>query len=325
MRCIINEHTNPCFNAAVEEHIFRNITGDCFMLYRNRPSIIVGKHQNTLAEINPDFVKKKNIMVVRRLSGGGAVYHDLGNLNFTFIRSGDMGKMVDFEKYTRPILEVLNNLSVPARFEGVNDLRIGDKKISGNAEHVFKNRVLHHGTLLFSSNLSDLNKALKIREGVYRDKAVRSVRSHVVNINRFLKSKISILEIRDLIFQHILTTFTDAEKYELSEKDMRSIRQLMEEKYTRWEWNFGYSPRYQFQQVVQLGKNNLFVRILVERGIILEIHLVDQESKKPLGALERKLTGIAHEQNVMTEKLKSFNINRLLPGVDKYDLINALF
>ena len=295
------------------------------MLYRNRPSIIVGKHQNALAEINPEFVKKKNIMVVRRLSGGGAVYHDLGNLNFTFIRSGEMGKMVDFEKYSRPIMEVLNNLSVPARFEGVNDLRIGDKKISGNAEHVFKNRVLHHGTLLFSSNLSDLNKALKIREGVYRDKAVRSVRSNVVNISRFLKSEIPILEFRDLIFQHILTTFSDAEEYELSGKDLRSIRQLMEEKYSRWEWNFGYSPRYQLEHSIQLGEKKLSVRLLVEHGIISEIHLLDQQTKRTLPEMEQELTGVPHNQTAILKKLDTFDISPFLPGIDKHILINGFF
>ncbi len=325
MLCIKNEHTDPCFNAAAEEHLFRNIARDCFMLYRNRPSIIVGKHQNALAEINLDFVKKKNISVIRRLSGGGTVYHDLGNLNFTFIRNGEEGKLVDFVNFTKPILEVLNSLSVPARLEGVNDLRVGDKKISGNAEHVFKNRVLHHGTLLFSSNLADLNMALKVRQGVYRDKAVRSVRGNVLNISGFLESKISILEFRNIIFHHILSSFSGTEEYELTESDKKSIQQLMEEKYTRWEWNFGYSPRYQFRQVLQVGGKKLAVRLLVERGIISEIHLVDQKSKEPLHEIEKELTGIAHNQAVIREKLDSFDIHPSLPGVDQTDLVNGLF
>ncbi len=325
MLCIKNEHTDPCFNAAAEEHLFRNITANCFMLYRNRPSIIVGKHQNTLAEINLDFVQKKSIMVVRRLSGGGAVYHDLGNLNFTFIRNGEMGKLVDFVKFTQPILEVLNNLSVPARFEGVNDLRIGNQKISGNAEHVFKNRVLHHGTLLFSSNLEDLNMALKIREDVYHDKAVRSVRSNVVNISRFLKSEISIMEFRDIIFKHILTAFTNAEEYELNEHDEKSIRQLMDQKYTTWEWNFGYSPRYQLKRSVQLGEKKLSIRLLVEHGIISEIHLLDQQAKKPLLALEQELIGVPHNQTAIRKKLDTFDISPFLPGIDKHNLINGFF
>ncbi len=264
-------------------------------------------------------------MVVRRLSGGGAVYHDLGNLNFTFIRNGEMGKLVDFVKFTQPILEVLNNLSVPARFEGVNDLRVGNQKISGNAEHVFKNRVLHHGTLLFSSNLEDLNMALKVREDVYHDKAVRSVRSNVVNISRFLKSEISILEFRDIIFQYILTAFTDAEEYELNENDEKSIRQLMDQKYTTWEWNFGYSPRYQLKQSVQLGEKKLSIRLLVEHGIISEIHLLDQQTKKTLPEIEKELTGVPHNQTAIRKKLDRFDIGPFLPGIDKHNLINGFF
>src|SRR5690606_26723949 len=153
MLCIHHHSTDPYFNIATDEYIFRHIKEDCFMLWQNDNAIIVGKHQNTLAEINFDYVKANNIHVVRRLSGGGAVYHDLGNLNFSFTKTGADSSLMDFEMYTRPILEVLNSLGVPAKFEGRNDLTIDGKKISGNAEHIFKNKILHHGTLLFSSEM----------------------------------------------------------------------------------------------------------------------------------------------------------------------------
>lgn len=325
MLFIKNENTDPCFNAAAEEYLFRYKEGDCFMLYRNRPSIIVGKHQNALAEINLDFVKRKNIPVVRRLSGGGTVYHDLGNLNFTFIRDGEEGKLVDFVRFTEPILALLKSLSVPARFEGLNDLRVGDRKISGNAEHVFKNRVLHHGTLLFSSNLSDLNGALKTRKNVYRDKAVRSVRSTVANISEFLNTEMSIHEFRDRVFHHVLQSFSDGEEYMLSEKDEKLIRQLMDEKYATWEWNFGYSPQYQFQQVVQVGEKIVEVQLSVERGIISEIHLADQKTEESWLQIEKELTGVAHEQEVIMQKLQSLDPDPFFPGTDKKDLVNVFF
>ena len=158
---IIRRHnTDPWFNLATEEFVLKNFDEDTFMLWRNAPSIIVGKHQNTLAEINLDYVKKNNIKVVRRLSGGGAVFHDLGNINFTFIKTGENGNLIDFKKYTEPILEVLLKMGINARFEGRNDLTIEGKKFSGNAEHIWKNRVLHHGTLLFSSHMANLSEAL---------------------------------------------------------------------------------------------------------------------------------------------------------------------
>ena len=174
MLCIINTNTKPYFNLAAEDYVLRNFKDDCFMLWRNKPSIIIGKHQNTLAEINLEYVKDNNIDVVRRLSGGGAVFHDLGNLNFTFIKNAkDEGSLVDFKKYIQPILEVLQSLGVNAKFEGRNDIMIDGKKISGNAEHVFKRRVLHHGTLLFLSQIADLSKALKVNPLKYQDNGVK--------------------------------------------------------------------------------------------------------------------------------------------------------
>ncbi len=162
MLCIHHHSTDPYFNIATDEYIFKHLDEDCFMLWQNDNAIIVGKHQNTLAEINLDYVKEKDIKVVRRLSGGGAVYHDLGNLNFTFTRTSDKEDMVDFRRYTKPVLEVLQGLGIDAKFEGRNDLTIEGKKFSGNAEHVFKNKVMHHGTLLFSSEMKDVSGALKV-------------------------------------------------------------------------------------------------------------------------------------------------------------------
>jgi len=187
MLCIENNHTDPYFNLAVEEYLLRNFGEDCFMLWRNKASIIVGKHQNALAEINYDYVKENNIDVIRRLSGGGTVFHDLGNLNFTFIQNVNKNEnIVDFKRYIEPIVKVLQQQGVNAKHEGRNDIMIGGRKVSGNAEHVFKKRVLHHGTLLFSSEISNLSKALKVNPLLYQDKGVKSVKSRVANINQFL-------------------------------------------------------------------------------------------------------------------------------------------
>src|SRR5690606_28789319 len=156
MLCIYHQSTDPYFNIATDEYIFKHIKEDCFMLWQNDNAIIVGKHQNTLAEINLEYVKQQNIHVVRRLYGGGAVYHDMGNLNFSFTKTSDDGNLMDFEKYTKPIVEVLNTLGVNAKFEGRNDITVDGKKISGNAEYIHKNKILHHGTLLFSSEMKNV-------------------------------------------------------------------------------------------------------------------------------------------------------------------------
>ena len=240
MHCIINNNTDPYFNIASEEYFLKNFSWDCFLLYRNSPCVIIGKHQNTFSEINYEFVRENNIKVVRRLSGGGAVYHDLGNLNFTFIMNGKYGELVDFKKYTRPIIEVLKSLSVVAKFEGHNSLTVNGRKISGNAEHISKTRVLHHGTLLFSSNIEVLTSTLKIDPSKYDDKAVKSVRSQVTNISDHLKTDLNIIEFRDKILDYILSNFPDASLYELTEQDEEKIRELVEKKYSDRNWNFGF-------------------------------------------------------------------------------------
>lgn len=225
MLCIHHHSTDPYFNIATDEYIFKHLREDCFMLWRNDNAIIVGKHQNTQAEINKDYVKEHGIHVVRRLSGGGAVYHDLGNLNFSFTRTGDNAEeMIDFKRYTQPILEVLQSLGVQAEFSGRNDLLIEGKKFSGNAEHVFKNKVLHHGTLLFSSHMPDISGALKISPMKYKDRAVKSVPSRVTNIQDHLQEKITVEEFAQRIMDHITGTFPDCRMYEFTpEEDRKSV------------------------------------------------------------------------------------------------------
>ncbi|PKP36179.1 MAG: lipoate--protein ligase, partial [Bacteroidetes bacterium HGW-Bacteroidetes-15] len=178
MLCIYHRNSNPYFNIASEEHLLKRFTDDIFMLYINSPSVIVGKHQNTMAEVDYHFALENDIKIVRRLSGGGAVYHDHGNLNFCFIRNGKEGALVDFKGFTKPIIEILGKLGVEAKFEGHNSLTINGLKFSGNAEHIFKQRVMHHGTLLFSSDLQALANVLYVSIDKYSDRAVKSVRAN---------------------------------------------------------------------------------------------------------------------------------------------------
>ena len=268
MLCIQSPNTDIYFNLAAEEYLFKNFSDDIFMLWRNEPSIVVGKHQNTLAEINLDFVHKNRIRVARRLSGGGTVYHDEGNLNFTFITGGQEGKLVDFKRFITPIQELLLKLGVKTLFEGKNNLTVEGKKISGNAEHVYKNRVLHHGTLLFSSELANLSEALKVDQGIYIDKAVKSIRNPVTNINNFLNVEMNIEEFQDFLMNHILKENNSV--YEFNSKDMKHIHDLVETKYNTWDWIYAYSPNYIFNKTNRFRSGELSVWLKVEKGLIKE-------------------------------------------------------
>ena len=327
MLCIKNPDTDPHFNLAAEEYVLKNFNDNCFMLWRNRPSIIVGSHQNTLAEINLEYVKKNNIDVVRRLSGGGAVFHDLGNLNFTFIKNVGPGEnKVDFSQYTGPIIEVLRNMGLDARFEGRNDIMIDGKKISGNAQAVSGNRVQHHGTLLFSSVMSDLSNALKVNPLKFKDKAVKSVKSRVGNINEFLNDNMDVLTFRNRIMEHILATHEDARLYQYSEEDRKQINRLNEKKYDTWEWNFGSSPKYNLEKLIKTDGGNIEFHINVENGVMKDVRIFgDYFNTFDTKDIENLLKNTPHEEKQIKEKLNETDFDKYFHGVEKEEFIKGMF
>jgi lipoate-protein ligase A len=325
---IIRRHnTDPYFNLATEEYILKNFEEDSFMLWRNAPTIVVGKHQNTLAEINVDYVKQNNIPVVRRLSGGGAVFHDLGNLNFTFIRKSAEESLIDFRRYTEPILEVLLKMGISARFEGRNDLTIDGMKFSGNAEHIWKNRVLHHGTLLFSSHMPDLARALNADPLKFRDKAVKSVRSRVTNISEHLKEPMDVMQFASLIEEHIVEKYPDAKMIDLSQEDHDKIHELVRTKYNTWEWNFGYSPNYNFKKIIRTAQSGTIEFDLdVHNGSIKHIKIFgDYFSKFDTEEIETALTGIVHQEEAIREALKQYEIEDYFANLTIGEFLEGLF
>lgn len=273
MLLIERPQTDPYFNLAAEEYLLKNLDQDCFMLWVNEPSVILGKHQNAFAEINRAFVEKNKIPVIRRISGGGTVFHDPGNLNFTFISRGEKEKLIDFRKFTRPVIDYLNELGLPAQFEGKNDIRIEGLKVSGNAEHVYRDKVLHHGTLLYSSRLGTLNEAIRGKEKQFHDKAVKSVRSQVTNISSLLPGPLPLEEFKQGIIRHVINRFANLAHVRLSDHDIQQISLLAEKKYRTWEWNYGYSPRFEFRKKVSLGGNEFVVVMDVREGIVAGVDI----------------------------------------------------
>jgi lipoate-protein ligase A len=297
------------------------------MLWRNAPSIIVGKHQNTLAEINVDYVKQQNIPVVRRLSGGGAVFHDLGNLNFTFIKTGKMESLIDFRKYTEPILEVLLTMGINAKFEGRNDLTIDGRKFSGNAEHVWKNRILHHGTLLFAADMPNLAAALNADPLKFRDKAVKSVRSRVTNISEHLKFSMDVTQFASLIEDHIVAKYPDARMIELTNDDHDRIHELVRKKYGTWEWNFGYSPNYNFKKVLRTERSGtLEFDLDVHNGTIRHMKIFgDYFGRLDTDEIELALTGVEHKEHSIRSILNAYNMEDYITGMTRDEFVAGLF
>ncbi|MGJ7044855.1 lipoate--protein ligase [Thermoanaerobacterium thermosulfurigenes] len=323
---IYNKSTDPYFNLAAEEYVLKQFNDECFMLWRNRPSIIIGKNQNALAEINLDYVKEHNIPVVRRLSGGGAVFHDLGNVNFTFIVNDDLNGFSDFRRFTQPIIDVLRKLSLNAEFSGRNDITIDGKKISGNAQYYYKNRILHHGTLLVSSNMADLSAALKVRPIKFEDKGVKSVSKRVTNINEHLEKPIDIEEFINLIMDDIRLTTGGSGLYEFTDENIRNIEKLRDEKYNTWEWNFGMSPDYNLKNEKKFSGGTVEVNLNVSDGIIRDIKIYgDFFGKKDVKDIEEILKGVKHSENDVKNALSSIDIGEYFSNITLENLLDVMF
>ncbi len=325
MLFINNTHTNPYFNLASEEYILKNFEDNCFMLWRDESCIVVGKNQNTLSEINYDYVKENNIPVVRRLSGGGAVFHDLGNINFTFISNSDSESFLNFRKFTQPIIDVLQKLGVHAEFTGRNDLTIDGKKFSGNAQYNYKNRILHHGTLLFSSNIKDLSAALKVKESKFEGKSVKSVESRVTNISHHLSNPISLMEFKEMVMSHVMEIYTGEKIYTFSQKDEEIINLLVKEKYNTWEWNFGNSPKYSFSKEKRFPAGSIEFNLNVEKGIIKTIKLYgDFFGKCDVSDIENSLIDVEHNEKSILTALSKFDLTNYFSNISMEDIIEGL-
>jgi lipoate-protein ligase A len=324
--CISSNHTDPYFNLASEEYLLKCFTEDIFLLYRNAPSIVVGKHQNTLAEINLSFVQEKEIIVARRISGGGTVFHDLGNLNFAFITGGKEGELVDYRKYTLPIIEAMGKMGLDVKLGERNELLMGTLKISGTASHVFKHRVLHHGTLLFSSQMEDLSAALRVQSELFKDRAVKSIRSEVTNILDHLVDKMDITDFQNRIFDHILNTTNSPTNYKYTDSDLEKIGKLRDSKFSTWEWNFGYSPKYQFNKKLKFKSGNIDLHMNVKKGIIQEVNIKGEfMSIKAIHALEEVFVGTIHDPETLRLCLSGIQVTDYISGLENEVLLSGMF
>ncbi len=306
MKGLLSTTNDPAINLATEEYLLRKSDKNLFFLYTNAPSIIVGKHQNTLAEINYTYTNENNIPVYRRLSGGGTVYHDHNNLNFCFIQNGKKGELVNFALYSEPILKALKSLGINATFGKRHDIQIDGKKVSGNASHVFKTRVMHHGTLLYNSDLSILNNSLKTNPLIIIDKAVKSVRSEVTNISDYINTNMSYQDFVNYMFDYLLNYFKDCDNLMLSPSEKSQIEAISEDKYRTWEWNYGYSPNFELNKRYKLPNGSrVKSSITVEKGIIVDCHLTssNKNDNSLLKVLSQKVENTQHDKNTIKDIL----------------------
>lgn len=325
MRFIYNACTDAAFNLAAEEWLLHNSQSDIFMLWRNAASVIVGRNQNSHSEINADYVRQNNIPVVRRLTGGGAVFHDLGNINFTFVSLNNTSGVLDFKRFATPITQALNALGVPCEFNGRNDMVVGESKISGNAQHMHRDRLLHHGTLLYAANLDSVSAALKPSPAKYIDKSVKSVRGRVANIVDFLPQPMPIEEFIAYLIRFVAGDDA-AQQTSLTEEEITGINALADERYRSWYWNFGYSPKYAFRRSTKTPGGVIDVHMDVRDGVIADIRLFgDYFGVRDVSELEDLLCGCRHERRALEERVAQVQIDAFIQGVGERIFLDCLF
>lgn len=329
MKFIENNSIDPHYNLAFEEYIFKKLKSneDFVLLWRNGPSIIVGKNQNTVEEINMEFVKENNINVVRRVTGGGAVYHDLGNLNFSFITNADNNEKIDFKTYNIPIIKALEKIGVICELSGRNDLVIDSKKFSGIAQSITKGRVLNHGTLLFDSKLDTLSKALNVKRDKIESKGVKSVASRVTNIKPYVKDDIDVLEFKQVLLKNIFEYFNQpVEVYELSEEDKENIQKMVDEQYGTWEWNYGRSPKFNYKGYNRFEGGCVETRLQVDNGLIEGCKIYgDFFGKGDVKDLEDKLKGLKYDFEEVDNALSDVSMDDYLGRITKEEFMKCLF
>ncbi|MEL7585254.1 MAG: lipoate--protein ligase [Prolixibacteraceae bacterium] len=299
--CLQLKDTDPYFNLAAEEYFLKSQADDFIMTWRSKSAVVVGKHQNALAEINHRYVRENQICVARRLSGGGTVFHDPGNLNFTFIRQVDQVDRINYSLFTQLMISILKKLQLDVYANQHNAIFLDQKKVSGSADHVHRRRVMHHGTLLFNSHLHQLRDALNVDLSRFDDKAIQSNRSEVVNLSGFLPSDMTMEKFSDFIFHQLVQTSTDHVVREITSQERQDIETLRDEKYCRWNWIYGYSPRYRYRNELPAAGKKVSFMLSVEKGIIKESAWMGDISARLAAMLTNALEGRNHDYEMLKQ------------------------
>lgn len=328
------EITDPRINLAIETYLVQEMPVEepILLFYINEPSIIIGRNQNTIEEINTDYVEKQGIHVVRRLSGGGAVYHDAGNLNFSFIMPDDGESFRNFGKVTQPIIDALHDMGVDgAELKGRNDLVIDGKKFSGNAMYSTNGRMFAHGTLMFDSDVNEVVNALKVRKDKIESKGIKSIRSRVTNIKPYLTDthqNMSTKDFRQEILLKIFETDTldEVNVYKLTDKDWERINAISDKLYRNWDWNYGRSPEFDLVRRKRFPIGSIEAKMNVSEGEIKEIRIFgDFFGLGEISDVENTLCGVKYDKEAIKEAVETIDVKKYFGNIEAEDLIELLY
>lgn len=316
--------TDPAYNLAFEEYVLTNYRdGNILILWQNDNAVIIGRNQNTAEEINQFFVDQHSIHVIRRNTGGGAVYHDMGNLNYSFIADAESVDKAAIQYFLEPVVQALRDLGLDAECSGRNDILVSGRKVSGTAQQLSKGRLLHHGTLLFDSSPDMISGALNPDPTKFQSKSVKSVRSRVGNIREHLSADMDI----HAFWQHLKTRLlgSDFALITLSDADFAAIQELKESKYDTWEWNYGKSPKFQMRSKRRFSGGLLDIHLSVAGGCITAIQIFgDFLALSPISDVEAALLGCPYQREGLLTALRDLDLSLYLGGITAEELAETI-
>ncbi|MCW8485452.1 lipoate--protein ligase [Streptococcus macedonicus] len=327
MKYIVNNSHNPAYNVALEAYAFRELLAEdeLFILWINEPTIVIGKHQNTIEEINKTYTDEHGIHVVRRLSGGGAVYHDLNNLNYTIISNKSQEGAFDFKTFSQPVIETLADLGVTATFTGRNDLEIDGKKFCGNAQAYYKGRMMHHGCLLFDVDMTVLGNALQVSKDKIESKGVKSVRARVTNILDELPEKMTVEAFSNQLLNKMKESYPDMTEYVFSDDDLKNIQALADQQFGTWDWTYGEAPEYTIKRSVRYPAGKITTYANVEKSVIKGMKLYgDFFGIKDVADIEQALIGLRYEYPDVLAKLQTIDTTQYFTNITPQEIAKAI-
>ncbi|HEN0405185.1 TPA: lipoate--protein ligase [Streptococcus agalactiae] len=327
MKYIVNTSNDPAYNVALEAYAFQKLTDidEIFILWINEPAIIIGRHQNTIQEINKEFIDKNGIHVVRSLSGGGAVYHDLNNLNYTIISNNTQEGAFDFQTFSKPVIDTLAKLGVKAEFTGRNDLEINGQKFAGNAQAYYKGRMMHHGCLLFDVDMSVLGQALKVSKDKIESKGIKSVRARVTNIVDHLSDKITVQEFSDAILAQMKEEYPEMDEYVLSDAELSEIQAMRDNQFATWDWTYGKAPEYTIERGVRYPAGKITTYANVENSTIKSVKIFgDFFGVKPVDDIEKMLEGVRYDYKDVLAALKTVDTSQYFSRMTPEEITKAI-
>ncbi|XCY91113.1 lipoate--protein ligase [Streptococcus agalactiae] len=327
MKYIVNTSNDPAYNVALEAYAFQKLTDidEIFILWINEPAIIIGRHQNTIQEINKEFIDKNGIHVVRRLSGGGAVYHDLNNLNYTIISNNTQEGALISKLFQNQLLILFAKLGVKAEFTGRNDLEINGQKFAGNAQAYYKGRMMHHGCLLFDVDMSVLGQALKVSKDKIESKGIKSVRARVTNIVDHLSDKITVQEFSDAILAQMKEEYPEMDEYVLSDAELSEIQAMRDNQFATWDWTYGKAPEYTIERGVRYPAGKITTYANVENSTIKSVKIFgDFFGVKPVDDIEKMLEGVRYDYKDVLAALKTVDTSQYFSRMTPEEITKAI-